>query len=775
MQRSSFASKSKSAARSIAIFSQLRPCVSTSQLRMLQWMGGSRRKVATSRGSTQKRQKQYFEQRRRQQQQNTPSSANNLEENVCGTSDSERRSLDVLSLKTLSTIAQESNSRSLNAPETMDVNVAHAQDKFDIKAPQPKIPAISGNPRNGLMESTSKEETVCNSPYNSEKSLKSSNCNRDPWKTEISVLDILDDDGLKCNFIENSMHEDHVSFSVGGLGKVGTETPLNSPPHRMAHYGGSSCSNASRDVKLSKNLLNDLELEMDAVIQDIEASLSSRSSKFHCPAAIGGKRAFQINEDCKKTKYCDQPNFIVEDCLYDIQHDFPRHNRPQREYMTKDCWKSWNLQEDSLKCPQIFRERDEEIPIDSYKLSESMDPVFSAFQTSERSRYFEEVVLRIPAERENNESVNMARNPNRFDSEESCSSSAVREDKMDSTEKKSDSNTFIKILSPKVDVKRLSGEETLCGHRSYVLQGKRKNVGGTKSNNVKFDISSLTPDQPSSFTFDNKLEANNCWFVAREKSHSGIDSGLISFYKPLKTNFSGPGDELWGKGSIVNGRKSRYASHECAAPHTSFMESHDYPWRADIPLNSEVKIMPSYSFGVIESPEPYKPPVCPVSENARSGWEMKSENPFADILDCKLMKKKIDILAMSLRHKGDEEEGHSCKSDRENLKVSEEVVHSVQSCKSGEVTKSSSGTASNKCLISDGETKYQYQCEAPDSHANGIKEAKRVIADPREERSSGWKDIASPLNGVLMHQSYVVQFLCVQQVVETSVEKAKEI
>lgn len=68
------------------------------------------------------RQQQYFEQRRRQQQKQTAGSDNCLEDNVCTASNSERKSLDVLSLKTLSTAAQESDPRCLNGEETSVVS-----------------------------------------------------------------------------------------------------------------------------------------------------------------------------------------------------------------------------------------------------------------------------------------------------------------------------------------------------------------------------------------------------------------------------------------------------------------------------------------------------------------------------------------------------------------------------------------------------------------------------------------------------------------------------
>ncbi|XP_047158032.1 uncharacterized protein LOC124828710 isoform X1 [Vigna umbellata] len=76
---------------------------------MLQWMGGSRRKVATSRKSTQKRQKQYFEQRKRKQQNLHMMGSDNCYDSpgISGQSLKEHRSLDILNLLNLSTKAQQ--------------------------------------------------------------------------------------------------------------------------------------------------------------------------------------------------------------------------------------------------------------------------------------------------------------------------------------------------------------------------------------------------------------------------------------------------------------------------------------------------------------------------------------------------------------------------------------------------------------------------------------------------------------------------------------------
>lgn len=71
---------------------------------MLQWMGGSRRKVDTSRRSTQKRQKQFFEQRKWQEQQKKDARESFFEEkSPSNQQEKNSRSLDILSLLNLST------------------------------------------------------------------------------------------------------------------------------------------------------------------------------------------------------------------------------------------------------------------------------------------------------------------------------------------------------------------------------------------------------------------------------------------------------------------------------------------------------------------------------------------------------------------------------------------------------------------------------------------------------------------------------------------------
>ncbi|CAH9094061.1 unnamed protein product [Cuscuta europaea] len=93
----------------------------------------------------------------------------------------------------------------------------------------------------------------------------------------LSVIDILGDDCPNRNLEENVGHEAHVAFSIQGLGKVDTETPVHSPerPGRNFSYGQylplkermktlSSVKTTSRP---------DLKHKLDAVMRDIGTSI----------------------------------------------------------------------------------------------------------------------------------------------------------------------------------------------------------------------------------------------------------------------------------------------------------------------------------------------------------------------------------------------------------------------------------------------------------------------------------------------------------------------
>ncbi|KAK9279014.1 hypothetical protein L1049_012689 [Liquidambar formosana] len=255
---------------------------------MLQWMGGSRRKVTTSRRSTQKRQKQYFEQRKRQQQQQQTSGLESYADgmNICDKHHKEHRSLDILSLLNLSTIAQackstcpdgkedsKVNASTVNChvgkyPPTVLIHTITAADTVEVK--ETRIPS-------GCQEETvSPKKVLFSAPDSNDNPFNGDGDKVDYWETTdhpLSVLDLLGDDGQNGHTEGNPVHEAHVSFSVEGLGKVGTETPVHSPqqPSWLSSYGCSPLKAAKR-LHSSKNLHyvhDDLEFEVDAMMQDI--------------------------------------------------------------------------------------------------------------------------------------------------------------------------------------------------------------------------------------------------------------------------------------------------------------------------------------------------------------------------------------------------------------------------------------------------------------------------------------------------------------------------
>ncbi|GAY62805.1 hypothetical protein CUMW_220720 [Citrus unshiu] len=260
---------------------------------MLLWMGGSRRKVTTCLYMQKmqcvlfceknSRQKQYFEQRKRQHQQ-----AAVLDSHA---DPKEHRSLDVLSLLNLSTTAEERKCACLNGTEkastvkypiTKDpakifTNTETFADSVDYKEVGYQAETIS--PKNFKFTASDSQNNAFNeSSYNSYL-RKTTNIQ------QISVFDLLADDGPSGNLEASPVHEAHVAFSVEGLGKVGTQTPILSPEQceRMFQYVCSSPQKAARRHNLLKNfdyVRDDLELEVDVMMQDTNKPMSGGYLEF---------------------------------------------------------------------------------------------------------------------------------------------------------------------------------------------------------------------------------------------------------------------------------------------------------------------------------------------------------------------------------------------------------------------------------------------------------------------------------------------------------------
>lgn len=245
---------------------------------MLQWMGGSRRKVTASRKSTQKRQKQYFEQRKRQQQNLQMMGSDNCfdSQGISGQSLKEHRSLDILNLLNLSTDAQQCNPFCPKGRDDGEINFSTMPGSVSTNQPT-MFTNVDTTGNSCRFEEAKVEAPLCcqieTSPKKSAPIHQNTSFNGPPdhWKTvndqysELSVIDLLCDDEPNATTEKCLTCEDHVSFSLEGLGKVGIETPVHSPEQRARiPYSYSPLQKDGRKSKLKKlnHVLDDIEVEV---------------------------------------------------------------------------------------------------------------------------------------------------------------------------------------------------------------------------------------------------------------------------------------------------------------------------------------------------------------------------------------------------------------------------------------------------------------------------------------------------------------------------------
>ncbi|KAK9726621.1 hypothetical protein RND81_05G227300 [Saponaria officinalis] len=251
---------------------------------MLQWMGGSRRKVTASRKSTQKRQQQFFEQRKRQQQQQEATTVEcRTGDPVAYTHQNGKRSLDILSLLNVPKVSE---SRSLMTDKAPCARSFEAVDTKDHRSSMRSSILVANDvPAADYVESTGtrallsqQEENVSSKGAWKNSSIAinaESKCCTIDSSIPTSILDIVGDDGPTNSSEGKPVHEAHVAFSVEGLGDLGTETPKQSPqqPARTFCGGKSSLKKAAEKLQFRKNLnsmLDELEMEAECYVQDTE-------------------------------------------------------------------------------------------------------------------------------------------------------------------------------------------------------------------------------------------------------------------------------------------------------------------------------------------------------------------------------------------------------------------------------------------------------------------------------------------------------------------------
>ncbi|THU51640.1 hypothetical protein C4D60_Mb06t33150 [Musa balbisiana] len=245
---------------------------------MLQWMGGSRRKVNTSRKSMHNKQKHYFEERKRQQQ--TAGLDNHIHDSSKRAHyPEEPRSLDILSFLNLATVAQQGYS---------------SQNSF------------STHQKIGHLEVNVFNKRFC-------------------YQIKVSVLDLLNDDNKKIDCRGRVVPESHVAFSVGGLGNVGMETPAHSPRTQIRSFV--SPLRMSKQVPNSANLRSmsyDLGIELSAAMCDTEKPIHGHSAGVACKQ----KGTFE-KENRTSMKFID--SCIYSDVLDDLSDCFGSGNENFQE------------------------------------------------------------------------------------------------------------------------------------------------------------------------------------------------------------------------------------------------------------------------------------------------------------------------------------------------------------------------------------------------------------------------------------------------------------
>ncbi|XP_024003932.1 uncharacterized protein LOC18026867 isoform X1 [Eutrema salsugineum] len=253
---------------------------------MLQWMGGSRRKVAASHTSVKKRQKQYFEQRRQQQHQLTVESEScSNDRNNSHQQSREHQSLDILNLLNLSTVTPECKpSRSEDGMEDLDADFYSLKDN---------ISGVGSSLNHKAETSSSKRIPFC-LPENQTNDSKKANTTADLMdgtERKLSVFDLVGDDHTTTNLEESSPSEAHMAFSVEGLGKINTETPLNSPhpsDRKFAYQCSSPWNDSGQpDTSNARERHNDFEKEIDTIIES--SKLFQDDSHYRSPVGIQAK------------------------------------------------------------------------------------------------------------------------------------------------------------------------------------------------------------------------------------------------------------------------------------------------------------------------------------------------------------------------------------------------------------------------------------------------------------------------------------------------------
>ncbi|KAA8543646.1 hypothetical protein F0562_021608 [Nyssa sinensis] len=523
-----------------------------------------------SRKSTQKRQKQYFEQRKRQQQQQTTGVESYFDGmNTCSQHQTNNRSLDVLSLLNLSTNVQSSctstrENSEVNAltvdyhitksPPTIQTNKVTRVDPIEFVEARTSS-GYQGDtvyPKKALYGDSDNDNRVLNKNDGISNQLNTAS------QHQLSILDLLIDDGPNGNSEGSPVHEAYVAFSCEGLGKVETQTPVRSPlpPDRNSSYGSSPLK-AGRRHYSSKNLNNvlvDLELEVDAMMQDITMPLCSSSLQLPFFSngimdtnSFGDLEIFYSTEDKSENIWNATSSFLDVNFLDERDYNISWKNCYAK--MDRNSADYWNFGNDdfTFEDPYLRKKRATGKAMDRFNILESPAPYYK-HQTSENDHDFITPngttcyptlgrncdiggVPNQPAwscfvKEDSRETLSLL-------SEESCSSSAVRGE----ATKKSSSNSMARQNMRRngsnhrnpvnnCDMKNMHAKQTCYNQRDNFQRGD--NVNGQGEVTRMSNPASSKPAHYINITFQKKFEPeDSCLFEGRYTSID-INSGFSS-------------------------------------------------------------------------------------------------------------------------------------------------------------------------------------------------------------------------------------------------------
>ncbi|XP_022732172.1 uncharacterized protein LOC111286460 isoform X3 [Durio zibethinus] len=553
---------------------------------------------------------QYFEQRKRrqQQQQQTAGSEGYADEtSVGGKHQKECRSLDILSLLNLSTVSDERKS----CPNSIFSHVRRDGkiDTLTMKYHIPKDPTRVIT--NSVPPSYSVEIKQAGAPPSSYQgdpkvlfcnhenhALNGINSSPDLWNAatekQLSVFDMLNDEASEDSSDKSLVHEAHVAFSVEGLGKIRTETPLHSPK-QQTRISSDDCSltwNVGRQLnssKSSKSVLNDLELEVEVMMQDNNIQLGGSPSEFsmdtmdshgnwkpelptvtdhmqlysHCSnrkCSLGDTNIF-YNRRRREDIWDARLSFLDDDFLHERKDDVSWEYQPHK--MDRDSgdfleYEKGEISDDSFEAHHMLKKRD----VKATKLR-SLEPPSPERTSSEVDhRFTTSIGLRHNPVQGNYDTRDFAgqldwpfletedaKDTLSLLSEESCSSSAVKGETINISppnqmprQSRTISNTFGRTRK-KYDMDNAFAVETHCEDGDNLGQRSRKCVRTPvlpKSKATK-SISSC---------FRGKIGPSQTWFFEEGCNSVDIDLGFSSSHCTSEANLPSLESKLWTEDPI---------------------------------------------------------------------------------------------------------------------------------------------------------------------------------------------------------------------------------